>query len=322
LAKGWPLAGLVALGVGSVVTLGGALWAWCRRRLGLRIDEVGIHELFPGGRVVTHPWEECREPFGETKGVLRFWSKAHGRYVRFGRRMEDARTLAAFLNNRLLGRPVADPSEIHLPGPEQIAEWLGVPVEELPVRFRLSWSREEDDLFDRLLMLLLMPLGWYLHVRLGLALWLVMTIIFVGILALSSVLRDHFKRFWSYLEVDGKGLRFFFWPRRRSFMAWEDLLIEGRNQDLDLTSVIERDRLRDLIDRVLKACGPIPETALRTGPQATDASLSRARPPEATPTATGRALSRATVEEEDDRPRLSAEVTEPEQEVSEELRRR
>jgi len=103
------------------------------------VDSVGVHELFPGRRQVTHPWKEIEglEEEGEDAYVL------HTRTgpVRLDRQVEHVRRLASSIRAVLRGEKPITPPPLPAPTAEQIAYVLEVKPEELPRVFRVKGHR-------------------------------------------------------------------------------------------------------------------------------------------------------------------------------------
>jgi hypothetical protein len=310
LSPAWPVAGFVGLGLASAATL----WrAWRRRRLGLRGDDAGVHELFPGGRTVAHLWNDLRwiARAGDNKFVL----CTHARTIVLTPRIDDVRPLAALIRARLQGKTLAPPPDLPTPSAEQVAEWLGVEIQALPVRFRYDvfW------LWANLIVVLTVvlsatcrPISFYYIPCICCAL---------NLFAIVSILLK-WRR--ARIEVGAQGLMEINWRGQQRFHAWSDILdlsgddgIRGRYEDWKIpTDLRRRERLIALIRRVLEARGEVPEEARQPGPPISRAAISRARPP-GSPTPGDAALSRAErPEEEPEKERLGAAAEETEVVVS------
>jgi len=376
LGLGLSIPGAVTLGLVSLATLGLTFRAWRRRRIALRVDSTGLHEVFADGRTVTHPWAELRERPIEELGWVRwlrflwlpldqqlenhlptlsqwlqryrrleeklnpmlhlemypgatkdYWADAHkvaegslflfespvGRVVIRDQATENGRGLVAFIRAALRGERPASPPQLAAPTRAEIAAWLGVSPEDLPVTFPIKWKQMAlitlfFSAFYVACGLMLREPSWFKWVALG-----------VGIFWTSAFFLGICLGF-PYVKVDVDGLLSYsgFGPERRC--AWEDLIeldgliVRSRYQDFLLRPDLDDGkRLQRLIQRVLDARGDLPPAALEPGLPVPNTALSKAQP-STQPEAGEKSLSQAETAEED-KPRLTGEEAMSGQEV-------
>jgi hypothetical protein len=322
--SGSLLGGLALLTAGSLGLLGRA---WRGRRVAVRVDEVGVHEIFATGREITHVWEDLRDatPPGEERA---FTFRADRRRLRLGPCLADFWSLASVIRARLRGEPLEPFTDRWQPTAEQLAEWLEVqPDKQLPVTFWSVWSGcfwlvwlmsgnigaiELKHALERLF-----PSTFWGEMLSG----VVAVTVMVGVmLALPLIARP---LGGEAITVSINGIEVVS-GRGRRFCAWEDLLSLSGNELRTRQGTIRLarhfygiKRLRRALQRALEARGPVPEVSLPPAQVPTAASLSRARRPEGE-VASQRALSRAAPPMET-KERLAGEVMEETREVTVQL---
>jgi hypothetical protein len=308
LLPGWVWGGVVKTALLSAASLGLVTWFWQRRRLGVRVDDVGVHELFPGGRTVSHLWSDIRRIIQTGDADYRLYTTEAT--VRFTHHLDRVGVLAAAIRARLQGPAAPTESPAGQPSPEQVAAWLGVSPEELPLIF-LGLGDWEILVVSSLTVAAFL-ITWVL----GLGLWLAPI--------LWWVLWGHFLAHPLPIRVElgGEGVVVVDLFGRRKTCGWMDLLrlrqrtLEGRYGPVVIPPAIEKgQRLLSLLRQAMGRRGRVPAEGFSPSVLISDAAISRARPPAGPPTATDRSLSRSHPEEEA-APHLTEAVQEQEAEAT------
>jgi len=301
LLPGWTVLGVLQALVVSAASLGLVTWFWQRRRLGVRVDDVGVHELFPGRRVVSHPWPEIRKIIQTGDTDYRLYTE--GSVVLLTGRLARVGILAEAIRARLKGPTPPAEAQTDQPSPEQVAAWLGVSPEELPLIF-IGLGDWEVLVVSTLTAASFLTL-WFL----GLNLWLVVLIWW----GLWGYFLSHPLPIRVELGVEGVAAVDLF--GRRQSCAWMDLLrfrgrtLRGRYGSLVIPGGIQHDlQLFRLLRQALAHRGEVPTEGFSPRVLIPDAALSRVKP-DAPPAATERSLSQAQAEAEE-APRLTEAVSE------------
>jgi hypothetical protein len=293
LAFGAPPLALAGLGLGSLLSCA-ALWRKCRRRrVALRVDVVGVHELFADGREESVRWEEIRDVFFQRD----HWEIYADRVVKLSHRVEEARALGSLIRARWRGQPLAPPADFPNPTAEEIAAVFGVPVEQVPLQLREKTRRQwlVIAVFSVILGLIAVLDLFRREAEVSVA-----CAVYWVLLVLPRLLALHFQ---TTIEVSPEGLTRI-QGRKRRFWAWSEIdleesgTIKGWDADLYLPDVLkDRETLLYFVRRLWDRRGQFPQATLLPEHLPSDRALSRARPP-SEPTASDRALSRAAPVEE------------------------